>query len=107
MSTSVHGIHPYSSHEPHENSAGKLTLAALVLWAVIGPVISMIYEYRISVFDWEATAPSLLQQVDDAKVAYFTAAQQQFIAGCGIWIIGLVVLAIMYARNSIFRVSEK
>ena len=106
MSGSVHGIHPLSSSEQHETTAGKLTLAALVLWAVIGPVVAIIYEYRISIHNWLAATPSMLQQVDDAKLAYFTAAQQQFIIGSGVWIIGLVVLAYIYARNNIFQAGK-
>ena len=106
MSTSVHGMHPYSSSEQHETAAGKRTLAALVLWAVIGPVVAIIYEYRISIHEWLPAAPSMLQQVDAAKLAYFTAAQQQFIIGSGIWILGLIVLGYIYARNNIFQAGR-
>jgi hypothetical protein len=106
MATFAPGMPPASADDQRETPAAKLTALIILFWVVIGPVVGIIYEFRISMRDWTPAEPSALLQMDQVKVAYFSQAQQDFFIGCGVWILGLIVLAYIYARNHIFQVGK-
>ena len=92
-----------SAPSAHKSHSSMLTAAVLLLWAVIGPLVGIVYEFRISVRDWAPAEPSMLLQLDEIKLAYFNQAQTSFFIGCGVWILGLIVLAYLYARINVYQ----
>ena len=103
MAAVMPGMGSVHSSDKDKIHSSVLTAAALLIWAVIGPLVGIVYEFRISVHDWGPAGPSMLLQLDDAKLAYFNQAQTSFFIGSGVWILGLIVLTYIYARINVYQ----
>ncbi len=102
MSSITPSLH--SSHVPGETSLSEqLSAIALVAWVVGGPILAMIFEFRITSRQWPTADGTNLAQLDDIKLAYFYQAQQTFFVSTGIWIVGIGLLMYLYARFHVYQ----
>ena len=99
-----------SLHSPNVSGVSgfmeQLSAIALVAWVVGGPILAMIFEFRVTSRQWPNPDGTNVAQLEEIKLAYFYQAQQTFFVSTAIWMVGIGLLMYFYARNHVYQGSK-
>jgi hypothetical protein len=101
MATITHGGSGMPAGTVDRYFMGRVMLGVLCTWVLLGPIVGILYEYRIVTREWYPPAAPSMVELTDIQAAYFSNTLWYYFGGAVIWIFGIAILGYLSWRTSV------